>query len=416
MTFKKISKKASIGRKVLKDQGVIGLTIRSLQYLDKKTKKKGSKSNKKQVIYVKAPYNELMDTDFYNRKRTYKGSSKPKLTFIWLMPPPGRGSGGHINIFRFIKYLEDAGHTCKIYLCLEGGSGDVSHIWADMDGYPKVMATMEWYDSKVHMTPANGIFATSWETAYTSYNIPSDAKRFYFVQDFEPYFYPIGSLYTFAENTYKLGFFGITAGGWLSAKLSRDYGMKTEHYNFGADEDLYSYSNNKVRKEVFFYARPYTERRGFEMGVMALELFHKLHPDYIINMAGWDVSNYKINFPYVNLKTLDLDQLNNVYNKCVVGLIMSFTNMSLLPLEVMASGMIPVVNDGENNSLVSNNKYISYAHPDPVSLANAMSRVVNMKNMKQYSKDASSSVMHTTWDDAGKKFVEVILNEMRNNV
>src|SRR5690606_19390453 len=34
----------------------------------------------------------------------------------WVMSPPGANSGGHQNIFRFIRVLEDAGCTCRVYL------------------------------------------------------------------------------------------------------------------------------------------------------------------------------------------------------------------------------------------------------------------------------------------------------------
>jgi len=62
---------------------------------------------------------------------------------------------------------------------------------------------------------------------------------------------------------------------------------------------------------------------------MALDLFHQKHPDYIINLAGWDVSDYSLPFPYVNSKTLEIHQLNDLYNKCAAGLVISLTNMSL---------------------------------------------------------------------------------------
>src|SRR5450830_113312 len=34
----------------------------------------------------------------------------------WIMHPPGESSGGHQNIFRFIEYLEQAGHSATVYL------------------------------------------------------------------------------------------------------------------------------------------------------------------------------------------------------------------------------------------------------------------------------------------------------------
>ncbi|MDK6419994.1 glycosyltransferase family 1 protein, partial [Actinotignum timonense] len=78
----------------------------------------------------------------------------------------------------------------------------------------------------------DAIFSTGWETAYPSYLDRSNARRYYFVQDFEPSFYSVGSESVLAENTYRFGFEAFTAGRWLAKKLSTDYGMKTHPFDF----------------------------------------------------------------------------------------------------------------------------------------------------------------------------------------
>jgi glycosyltransferase involved in cell wall biosynthesis len=413
--------KARVAQKVLSEQGLLGFTIVSLQHVQKKTRQHKDQSNNtpKGSIYTKAKYSDIRDADLIHPRKPWPGTKRDSLRFNWIMPPPGKGSGGHLNIFRFIKYLEEAGHECRIYMYAQGADGGpVGAVHAIMgDSYPAVNATktMRWLTDTTQMEEADGIFSTSWETAYASFNSPLESRRFYFVQDFEPYFYPAGSFYTFAENTYKFNFFGITAGGWLSNKLSKDFGMRTAHYDFGCDKTVYFHKNSLERKEILFYVRPYTERRGFETGIMALDIFHQKHPDYIINLVGWDVSEYDIPFQYVNLKTLEINELNELYNRCAAGLVLSFTNMSLLPLELLGSGTIPVVNKGDNNVQVSNNPYIAYADNDPISLAKALSDIVTKKDLLEYAHKASESVDTTSWDDSGKVFVSVIERETRSH-
>lgn len=400
----------------LKDEGPLDFTIRSLQFIKKQRSKKSPSIKHKQKISVLVKYQDAIRTDLSKPLPKWKGTDRKSLRINWLMPPPGKGSGGHLNIYRFIKYAEEAGHECSIYLYLDGVDSDASvkAVYEQMgDSYPKVKASMQWLGNDLVMKEADAIIATSWATAYASYNSDMDAKRFYFVQDFEPYFFPIGTLHSLAENTYKFGFYGITAGGWLAKKLKHDYGMETTGFGFGADKSLYSLTNKGKRKEIFFYARPYTERRGFEMGIMALDLFHRKHPEYVINLVGWDVSDYDIPFPYVNLKTLELSQLSELYNRCAAGLVMSLTNMSLLPLEMLACGTIPVVNDGDNNRLVSDNSYIAYSPNDPVSLANTLSDVVSREDVATYAQKASESVPDDLWDKSGKQFVSVLESETR---
>lgn len=419
MVHTKLFRKAQIGRKVLVEHGLLGFLIVCLQFIQKKTRRKKTSAKVKTpgTIYTKARYEDILKADIHVTKAVWPGTKRKALRYNWIMPPPGKGSGGHLNIFRFMKFLEEAGHECRIYMYAQGVGGPVGAVKAIMgDSYPalKAIDTMQWLGDDGSMEEADGIFATSWETAYASFSSPAKAQRFYFVQDFEPYFYPAGSFYSLAENTYKMGFYGITAGGWLSKKLSTEYGMQTAHYDFGCDKSTYFYTNNDVRKEVLFYVRPYTERRGFETGIMALDMFHKQHPEYDITLVGWDVSEYSIPFPHKNLNTLEVNQLNALYNRCVACLVLSFTNMSLLPLEVMGSGVIPVVNNGDNNVQVSNNEYIAYADNDPVSLAKKLSEVVSRKDSVKYSKIASASVDSTSWDVSGTKFVSIVEQQTRS--
>jgi len=410
MNFKKLPRKAKSGVRVLRHEGPINFGIKVLQ---KAQKKSPVHTNHKNKIAVKVKHSDLVKVDLGKKRTKWTGTNKKALTINWVMPPPGRGSGGHTTIFRFMRYIEQAGHTCRIYLYADGGGGSTAPIEAVMDSFPRVKAKMYWLNEGEEMLPAEAIMATSWETAYAVYNSGITAKKLYFVQDYEPYFYPVGSFYSLAENTYKMAFHGITAGNWLATKLTRDFGMKTDHFDFGADRSIYKHENNRQRKEVMFYARPFTERRGFELGVIALDIFHRKHPDYKINFIGWDVSDYEIPFPYNNLKVLETDELNAVYNRCAAGLVMSMTNMSLLPLELLSSGSIPVVNDGENNRMVSDNPFITYAAADPVSLANKLSEVVSRTDLVSYAKKASSSVSIDSWDASGAKLVKTIEKVVR---
>ena len=51
--------------------------------------------------------------------------------------------------------------------------------------------------------------ATLWATAFTVAKLPWSGRRFYLIQDFEPAFYPAGTLYALAEETYRLGLYGL---------------------------------------------------------------------------------------------------------------------------------------------------------------------------------------------------------------
>jgi glycosyltransferase involved in cell wall biosynthesis len=225
------------------------------------------------------------------------------------------------------------------------------------------------------------------------------------------YFDPAGSYSTLAEHTYRFGFKGITLGKWLSQKLSREFGMQCDYIELGSSPAEYYLTNPKPRKAILFYARPVTPRRGFELGVLALELFHTEHPEYEIHFVGWDTTPYTIPFPYVNHGILSPEQLNELYNHCAGGLVLSFTNMSLLPLELLASGCRPVVNDAEHTRLVSYADQLHYALPAPRALADALyesiteSSEARVKKMSDFSKGFQ-------WDNSNQKVEDIILRDM----
>lgn len=335
----------------------------------------------------------------------------------WIMSPPGRESGGHQNLFRFINFAEQAGHECRIYFYHAAGGVDIPSIrtmLTESEAYPSLRAELSVYDPEHGVAPdTQAIFATGWETAYPAYRDDSLAKRFYFVQDFEPSFYPLGSEAILAENTYKFGFHGITAGGWLAHKLSTEYGMTTDHFDFAVDKGHYNVTNTGRRNEIFFYARPVTPRRAFEFGLLVLEAFAEQRPDVTINLAGWDVSNWKIPFAYQNLSSLQLSELNQVYNRCAAGLVMSLSNMSLLPLELMSSGVTPVVNDGPNNRMVSDNPFIEYVPTSPAAIARKLVEVVDRPDAVERSLAMSASVDSVDWEASGAAFVDAFERAMR---
>lgn len=336
----------------------------------------------------------------------------------WVMSPPGLESGGHQNLFRFIDIAEKAGHRCSIYLYTTSTTPvsftDIRGMLRTAAAYPEVKASIEMYDPEVGVKAGTqAIFATGWETAYPVYLDESNAKRFYFVQDYEASFYPLGTESLLAENTYRFGFHGITAGGWLAHKLSTEFGMTTDHFDFAADKTHYSVTNLERRNEVFFYARPVTPRRAFEFGLLVLTEFSRIKPDVKINFAGWDVSNWEIPFKHANLASLDISELNAVYNRCAAGLVLSLSNMSLLPLELLSSGVTPVVNDGPNNRMVSDNPFIEYVPASPLAIARKMAEVFDHPDAVARSLEMSESVATVNWADSGNQFVASFEKAMR---
>jgi glycosyltransferase involved in cell wall biosynthesis len=365
---------------------------------------------KRRRLYLEVSLSDVEEADWAVEPQAanrVKRPAGPKV-IAWIVPPVGPGSGGHLNIFRFVRFLEGRGYECRIYIYDPHDTQPPARTAQILrDHYSPMHATVEQdFDT---LADCDALFATSWTTAYPVRNARVDASKFYFVQDFEPWFYPVGTDSVLAENTYRFGLYGITAGNWLSQKLRSDYGMSCDHYEFGSDFGRYHFDNSQRRKKIFFYARPVTPRRGFELGVLALDRFHRMRPDYEIHMAGWPVRGWLLPFPFVDHGVLPLDSLNALYNECAAALMLSLTNFSLLPLELLAAGCIPVINDGPNNRLVSNNPNLVFTRPTPHALSDALVGVVDQPDLPAKAQLASRSVEALDWDESGAQLERIML-------
>jgi hypothetical protein len=333
-------------------------------------------------------------------------------TVAWIMSPPGVNSGGHQNIFRFIAFLERAGHHVRIYIDSTVEALTVSEVRervSSSSSYTDLDATIEEFPRDGIPDDVDAIVATGWETAYLSRRDQSNARRFYFVQDLESLFYPASTDAVLAENTYRFGFVGLTAGNWLATRLRDEFGMSTSPFEFGADTSNYRVTEKGRRNAVFFYARPGTPRRGFELG----QLVVRDRPDTQVILAGQPLPPDAVSFPHENPGNVQVRDLSALYNRCAAGLVLSLTNMSLLPLELLAAGVIPVVNDAPNNRMVSSNPFIAYVQPSPRALADAIIAALDRPDQPEYAVAAAESLAGHTWEESGAQFLAAFEGGMR---
>lgn len=328
------------------------------------------------------------------------------LSVAWVCPPAGEGSGGHTTIFRIAGALERAGHSCVVYIHDRHGWDTDAHRRAIRAWWPWLKAEVR--DLGGGIADAHVVFATSWDTAYPVLASPARGARCYFVQDFEPAFYPAGSLAMLAEATYRFGFHGITAGPWLAQILRRDYGMTADHFDFGCDLGRYAGDDGGERTDVCYFCRPSTPRRAHELAVAALDVFADRHPEVRIHTYG--ERPRALPFATTDHGLLAPERLGALYRRCIAGLVLSATNVSLIPHEMLAAGCIPVVNDAEHNRVVLANDHVAYAPPTPFELAEALSRLVSRPAEERAAAAvaAAASVEAISWEESGAQ-VERIL-------
>ena len=305
-------------------------------------------------------------------------------SLLWFIPDFNIGSGGHQTIFRTIFHLERMGWESSIVIVnpTEHQSAEAARQDICTHFFPLKAKVFVGFDG---LPNSEFVIATGWQTAYPVRAIAGGVKKLYFVQDFEPNFYPVGTESVLAENTYRFGFFGITAGDWLAGKLRQEYGMQTHPISFGVDHGIYRERPRRGGdvKRVFFYARPPTPRRAFEFGLLVLEAVSRRLPDTEFILAGWDVSDYLIPFPHLSAGVVSPEELADVFSQCDAALILSLTNLSLMPLELMASGCAVVSNRGECVEWLLNDDISLLTEPTLEALADALCHMLEDDSARQ---------------------------------
>lgn len=322
------------------------------------------------------------------------GPGQP-IRIAWVMTPPAPGSGGHTTIFRMIEALEAKGHVCTIQIYDRYGV-DTQQITTRIRTYwPTIRAEVA--DVKRGITDVDAVVATSWESAHLVVKYCSiPVHRFYFMQDYEPYFYGHGADYQFAEMTYHLPFRRIALGEMLEGMVQEATGLTSEVIPFGCDSEVYSLPQPAVpRSGIVFYCRPDFPRRGYALACVALRLFHQRFPDQEIHVYGSLPTN--IGIPYTFHGRLSAQELNDLYGRTIAGLAMSFTNITLVAEEMLAAGNIPVVNDLELARLVLPNPHVRWAQPHGEALATQLGEAVNEPDLDAVAAAAAGSVRGRSW-------------------
>jgi hypothetical protein len=161
---------------------------------------------------------------------------------------------------------------------------------------------------------------------------------------------------------------------------------------------------------VVFYTKPGSDRRGYLLGRLALEEFHRRHPQEPIHLYGDASDDWSI--PIVQHGKLSPAQLNELYNSVKAGLAISFTNVSLVAEELIAAGAVPVVTDAPDVRSDLPSPFAEWALPTPGGLADALSRAVERPESLSVRTQIGESA-RKGWGPAQAVVADTILSAVR---
>jgi O-antigen biosynthesis protein len=240
------------------------------------------------------------------------------------------------------------------------------------------------YDELDEIPSADAIVCSLWTTAYFALRFNRTKRKFYFIQDFEPLFYPAGSIYAQAETTYRFGFYGI-ANTEVLANAFRRYGGISDYFNPCVDTDIFHRNadpNPQRPFTIFFYGRPNHPRNCFELGTQALKLVKKkLGTQVRIVSAGsdWESEDYGLQGVVEQLGLLDYHETAKLFRECDVGLSMMVTmHPSYIPMQLMASGCVAITNRNPHTTwLLKGGENCILCEPSASSISDAILQAYN---------------------------------------
>jgi glycosyltransferase involved in cell wall biosynthesis len=360
--------------------------------------------------------------DYWNWQSDVGGASVPQASpdkrdcFIWFAPYwLNVWGGGHYTLFRFANHFAKKG-TRQIIYTYDNAQRSAEELTAELkSAIPGCQ--LEVMTNPKLLPECAVALATTWQSAYYVQAFPFAKSKFYFMQDFESQFYAHGTASMQANNTYGFGFHGIAGGSWNRA-MYESFGGKAEHYIFSTDRDIFfpAAEGGKVRDKVariFFYGRPSTERRCFELGIASLKKIAEKFPNIEIVLAGLDMEGSYLPFKATLLGSLSLAETGELYRSCDIGIAFSGTNLSYLPVELMACGVPVVSNKGPHVEWFCQHMVNSVlTDPVPTAVLQAVEMLVNSRETRQSLATAGlAETAKRTWDSEMERIYNYIERE-----
>lgn len=340
------------------------------------------------------------------------GIRSDSLDIHWVIPNFQLGAGGHMTIFRAISYLERSGHTCTIWIH--------SLRESDQDSVPSVYHRTKicnhflGIEARVYLLGGSPecldqisgdiVIATDRMSVYPVLGMKNFLARAYFIQDHEPSFFAVGSESILSELTYDSanGFLCLCASAWLAKLMTEKYGNNAAYFPLAVDQATYKPCDPKKKKfgQIAFYVRRSTPRRLFAIGLLALHELFASGARFSVVVFGEDYTpdlNLPVDTKYLGV--LSSSELRDVYAQSYIGLVLSGTNYSLIPNEMMAVGLPVVDIDGEHTRLSYKEETVILSHPSPKCIAEKLRELLD--DQKLWQKHFSAGIEATsslTWD------------------
>lgn len=327
-----------------------------------------------------------------NGADTKTSSRLSGLKIAIVIPPPIEGSGGIGEIFNRARAMADAGAKVDFYFkdftgmsAAEAAARSIAYYGDhDFGVYPNPVF-QDVYDVAI---------ASAWDSVETvaRQSIPT---KLYLVQDYEAMFNPMGDGFILGELSYAKGLIPITLGDWLAWRLNEEFGIRSFVMPWAADLSIYHPEPEVEREDAICYVyQPEKPRRCQYIGLEALRRVKQARPKTKIYIFGTRAAPSQT-FDFTFLSLLSKSDLRALYNRCKLGFVISATNPSRVPYEMMACGL-PVLDIYKQNNLFDYpDSVVNLAYPTAESLAYSMLELLEDASRLEQLREAGFDYMTT---------------------
>lgn len=273
-------------------------------------------------------------------------NEKPQKTkkILFVVERMAKYSGGQTSLLRLGTELAKLGHDVGYTVYKPQTLSDMEECASsNLSGYLGKMYT----NKQLPGLKADIVIASSWDTVGFAKNIPG--YKMYFIQDYEPYFFSFGELFLMAKKTYEQGLHMVSLGAWNKEMIEKncqpvspvdavDFPYESREYPYHK-RNFDSY-NTKTEFIMAVYLKYYGKRLPNITQYMLKQLKARFLQDGIklrILYYGEDKSFQTE--AGENLGMLSKKELLSLYRKADFGMVASMSNVSLVPYEMLATGL-----------------------------------------------------------------------------
>ena len=339
------------------------------------------------------------------------------LRIHFVVPDFAKGSGGHMTIFRTMKWLEMFGHKLTLWILNPDRHTSEALARQDIHQYfQPLKADVRFLNNEFYSTQGDVVFATAWQTAAVVNQASGFKEKFYFVQDHEPEFYPTGTDAILSRETYSWGLNCICASPWLR-QLMESYGCWARHFWLAYDQSRYFAPKERPQNEIpqiAVYARHFTARRAVELTMAALQELALDGVEFHAHLFGADYDVESCPFPATSHGVLSEHELADLYRKCDIGICFSATNYSLVPQEMMGTGLPVIELNSECSKVVYPDEAALKVGPDPAGIMGGIRKLIEDKGLREKLALAGKTwAEQFSWEESSRLVEQAILEKMQ---